>query len=544
MPAKRRYNIEKKVRAHNRKVKKEAKKQNKGKKKKPIINVPNACPFKDEILNEVNELKRKKEEERQKQRAQWKLEREEVKKLEKEAAAAGGLEKLVATAETKEKVHNAFEIPEDKPFFTKKDGSVKAFYKEFKKVVEAADVVLEVVDARDPLGTRCKQVEQAVLESSGNKRLVIVVNKADLVPRKVLDDWLKYLRGSFPTVPFKASTQMQTRKLGRKKLGKGPKGGDSLQVSSCVGAELLMSLLANYCRNKGVKTAIRVGVVGLPNVGKSSIINSLKRSRACNVGATPGVTRTMQEVQLDTKVKLLDSPGLVFASSSSNSNNGIIALKNAAKVESIADPFLPASAILQRTTKHQLMELYDIGEFNSPEEFFTLKAKRQGKFKKGGAVDPEAAARGLIEDWNKGKIHYYTLPPEAQETHVSSEIVKEMAKEFDLANFETMEVEALSELAEPKGLTFKVDRTDMTESMEMDNTGISPNVVVQQNEVKTLKRKLPISEVNESSDLIPVSNKKLQKKMAKKIRKESTRRAKETTSLAGVLENFSLDDMN
>lgn len=52
-----------------------------------------------------------------------------------------------------------------------------------------------------------------------------------------------------------------------------------------------MSLLGNYCRNQGMKTAITVGVVGLPNVGKSSIINSLNRSKACNVGSTPGVTK-------------------------------------------------------------------------------------------------------------------------------------------------------------------------------------------------------------------------------------------------------------
>lgn len=188
------------------------------------------------------------------------------------------------------------------------DRSLKAYYREFKKVVEEADVVLEVLDARDPLGTRCKQVEQAVTEMRGNKRLVFVLNKAgkwvlsckkgftckihfsDLVPREILNGWLKHLRKEFPAIPFKASTQAQSRKLGQRKF-KQSKTDKAMQSSTCAGAEFLLSLLANYCRNKGIKTSIRVGVVGLPNVGKSSLINSLKRSRACNVGATPGVTK-------------------------------------------------------------------------------------------------------------------------------------------------------------------------------------------------------------------------------------------------------------
>lgn len=132
------------------------------------------------------------------------------------------------------------------------------------------------------------QVEEAVQAAKENKRLVIVLNKADLVPRENLDQWLKYLRGSLPAVAFKSSTQDQAKRLGRRKLGK--KRESMIQSGTCFGAELLLSLLANYCRNIGnVKKSIRVGVVGLPNVGKSSVINSLKRSKACKVGNTPGM---------------------------------------------------------------------------------------------------------------------------------------------------------------------------------------------------------------------------------------------------------------
>ncbi|KAK5645484.1 hypothetical protein RI129_006784 [Pyrocoelia pectoralis] len=544
-PAKLKYKIEKKVRDHNRKVRKDSKK---AKTKQKIIQVPNICPFKEDILKEVERLKKEKEEERKQLREAAKLERQQKKN-----STGQTLENLVANAQARETLHETLTPTADyKELSKKEESSLKAYYKEFKKVVEAADVILEVVDARDPQGTRCLQVEQAVANAQGNKRLVLVLNKADLIPRDTLDKWLKYLRKSTPAFAFKASTQNQARKLGQKKFAK-TKKENVLKGSSCVGAELLMTLLANYCRNKGVKTSITVGVVGLPNVGKSSLINSLKRSKACNIGAMPGVTRSMQEVQLDSKIKLLDSPGIVFASSADGSS----CLRNAVRISSLADPITPANCILQRVNKEQMMELYDISEYSSPEEFYSLKATRTGRFKKGGIPNCEAAARDLLSDWNQGKIRYYTIPPEDSDAdvHVSSKIITESVKEFDLENFESMETELLNEISEttvdhnpafviPSFGPATTEMEEDTNSQPGDKDMLPKNINITQNNA-TKKKKKEANVKKPDPEMLLEGNQQLnriRKLQFKKDKKKERRKERVTLQLSAGLENFSLGD--
>lgn len=138
----------------------------------------------------------------------------------------------------------------------------KAYYREFHKVVEYSDVILEVLDARDPLGCRCFQMEEAVLQAEGNKKLVLVLNKIDLVPKEVVEKWLDYLRNELPTVAFKASTQHQVKKLNRCSVPVAQAPESLLKSKACFGAENLMRVLGNYCRLGEVRTHIRVGVVG------------------------------------------------------------------------------------------------------------------------------------------------------------------------------------------------------------------------------------------------------------------------------------------
>jgi len=443
VPCRQKYKILKKIREHKRKVRKEARKQPKGKSaKSKLIQIPNICPFKEDILKEVEAAKKLQEEEKLKKR-----------QLLMENRKQETRKNMIETAAQRDAIHEARNIDgnddTEKEYKTEqvKENSLKAYFKEFRKVIEAADVILEVVDARDPLGTRCAEVRQSVESAGGNKRLVVVLNKADLVPRDNLNKWLKYLRRTGPATVFKASTQDQNSRLGRRKLNQS-QSENALKGSSCIGAELLMSMLANYCRNKGIKTSIRVGIVGIPNVGKSSIINSLTRGKACNVGCSPGVTKVMQEVELDSKIKLIDCPGIVFQQNKTHDHTAVNVLKNAQRVTDVKDPFTIAESILQRASKSYFCNLYDIKEYDTPEEFFAKKAMRMGKFLRGGVPDAISAARGLLNDWNTGKIKYCTQPPEDSSTvHLSASIVSSDAKEFDLDALDAMETDVMNNFA-------------------------------------------------------------------------------------------------
>lgn len=196
--------------------------------------------------------------------------------------------------------------------------SRRAYLRELRKVVENADVLLEVLDARDPMGSRAAAVEAAVA-ANPNKRLVLVLNKVDLVPKEVTKGWLAHLRRSYPVVAFKASTQ-EKGVAGRQERGAAEEADDDvLQRSGAVGVEALLGLLKNYSRSLDIKTAVSVGIIGYPNTGKSSLINSLKRTKAVGTSPAAGFTKQMQEVQLDKHIRLLDCPGIVFDDSDGSS---------------------------------------------------------------------------------------------------------------------------------------------------------------------------------------------------------------------------------
>jgi nuclear GTP-binding protein len=306
MPLRRKANIHKKALSKDRKARRAAKANPKLRMKLvKDLGIPNLNPFKAQIL------------------ARLEAQRRGLKESLAPSSAAGGVGGLAAAAAAR---GGAFEAAAEEAaeeaaaggggggglLHTNADAAGatrRAFYRHLRQVMEKADIILEVLDARDPIACRAAAVEAMALSQKPPKRIVLVLNKIDLVPPAVVQAWLTRLRREFPAVAFKASTQQQRAHLsapGGGAVNKATQAGEVLTGSGAAGADTLLQLIKNYARSHDIKRAVTVGVIGYPNVGKSSIINSLKRSKAVGVSAAPGFTRCMQEVSLDAKVTLLD----------------------------------------------------------------------------------------------------------------------------------------------------------------------------------------------------------------------------------------------
>ncbi|KAG6916699.1 hypothetical protein DXG01_005648 [Tephrocybe rancida] len=273
----------------------------------------------------------------------------------------------------------------------------KHYLKTLHKVIDQSDIIILVLDARDPEGCRSRLVEEEVRrrEMEG-KKLVFVLNKIDLIPKANAQQWLKHLRHSTPTLPFLSSSSSQHQRT---------------NISSTT-APSLLKLLKAYKPKAG---SVTVGVVGYPNVGKSSLINSLKRSKVCAVAAQAGHTKELQSIQLERGIRIVDSPGVVFDDDDFDDGKGqtksSVLLRNVVKVEDVEDPIAVVEEILGRTSLATIQKIYPLPEWGSTLEFLTMLAMTSGRLLKGGTPDLNSAARHVLQDWNHQKIPYFSEPP-------------------------------------------------------------------------------------------------------------------------------------
>ncbi|WP_297556026.1 GTPase [Thermococcus sp.] len=277
----------------------------------------------------------------------------------------------------------------------------KKAWRVVKEVIDEADLIVEVVDARDPIGTRNRKLEKLVQESG--KPLLIVMNKADLVPKEWAEEYKR--RSDIPLVFISARERKGTGIL-RKEIKK-----------------LAKPILEEQGK-------VKVALIGYPNVGKSTIINTLKGKRAVGTAPIPGYTKGKQLIRLSKRIWLLDSPGVVPIDDFDE-----LVIKGGFPADKIEEPVKPALKLIGRileTRREAITEKFGIKEFESEEEILRKIGERRGLIKSGGEVDLEETARWLLREWQTGRFTLFASEEERERDFVwdFGEILDEVEREL------------------------------------------------------------------------------------------------------------------
>ena len=262
-------------------------------------------------------------------------------------------------------------------------GQSRRIWEELYKVLDSSDVVCQVLDVRNPLGTRCPHVEKQ-LKKQPHKHLIFILNKCDLVPTWVTTGWVKYLSSEYPTIAFHAS------------------------VTNPFGKSALTQLLRQFDKFHKDKKTISIGFIGYPNVGKSSVINTLRMKAVCKVAPIPGETKVWQYIALTKRVYLIDCPGVVYDVGDSDED---MVLKGVARPENLEDAHIYVEGILKRVEKEHIRGIYGVKEWTDSIDLLTQMAKMGGRLLKGGEPDLNTVGKMILHDWQRGKILFYEVPP-------------------------------------------------------------------------------------------------------------------------------------
>lgn len=271
-------------------------------------------------------------------------------------------------------------------------GQSKRIWGEFYKVLDCSDVVLHVIDARNVPGTRCLTVEKHI-KNAPHKHLVFVLNKIDLVPNWVAKRWIGELAQIRPTVAFHAS------------------------MTHAFGKGALISLLRQFGKLSD-KKMISVGVVGYPNVGKSSVINTLISKKSCKVAPVPGETKIWQYITLFRNVSLIDCPGVVVDTAGDTETDAV--LKGVVRSERLECPEDYVPAICEKVKREHTAAMYGLAKsgedtWETAEELLEKISIKCGRLRKGGEPCLRSSAIMIINDYQRGRLPHYVAPPELKE---------------------------------------------------------------------------------------------------------------------------------
>ncbi len=257
------------------------------------------------------------------------------------------------------------------------------------KDIKVVDVVVYVLDARAPFSCVNPKFQEVV----GNKPIVYVLNKSDLADEKKNKSWQNYFSGENSVCIMLNSTQTNSTKVLLDKI------------------DMLLSKKNEKYDKKGVKMVNRAMVIGVPNSGKSTLINNVCGKYKATTGNKPGVTKGTQWVRIGGTFELLDTPGTLWPSF----ENQEIA-KNLAYIGSIKDEIVDQTELsldfiekLKKLYPELLKTRYNVNLDAEPVQILEELCLNRKFLIRGGDVDYERGAKALFDDFRKGRIGKITL---------------------------------------------------------------------------------------------------------------------------------------
>lgn len=243
------------------------------------------------------------------------------------------------------------------------------------EMVDSADVVLEVVDARFPSICRSNRLERKIKDLD-SASLIIALNKSDLVPREHLNAWIKWL-----------DVNEQVYAIG-------------VSATQRLGTSLIQREILRASRKKTAKVA----VVGLPNTGKSTLINRLRGRKAASTAPIAGHTRGKQIIKVSNSITMFDTPGVIPVKLPEK-HHYLLGITPLTKMK---DPWTVAYLLYEQFNEimpGKIAAHYEIED--NIDTFLISLAKKYNKIIKGGEPDEDAAAIIMIRDHIKGAIPIY-----------------------------------------------------------------------------------------------------------------------------------------
>jgi nuclear GTP-binding protein len=320
-------------------------------------------------------------------------------------------------------------------------GQSKRIWGELWKVVDCSDVILHVIDARNVPGTRCTVIERHIRDNASHKHLVFVLNKIDLVPNWVAKRWMGELAKDRPTIAFHAS------------------------MTHAFGKGALISLLRQFGKLHEDKKQISVGVLGYPNVGKSSVINTLISKKSCKVAPVPGETKIWQYISLFKRISLIDCPGVVVDTAGDTETDSV--LKGVVRAERLECPedFVPA--VMEKVKREHIAGQYKLSKeeakWENSTQLLEIVATKAGRLRKGGDPCLRTAAIMILNDFQRGRLPHFVKPPELKEEEEISKTDLETAK-IDGVEQEAQDLDKIGE----ENMKDETELADASESQEKD----------------------------------------------------------------------------